>query len=86
MRKKLQKTEVLKETREEMTLETPIKILEILALNPNITILELAQQIDKSESATWRTIRSLRKSGYLKRMGPKKGGHWEIVKKKDIKE
>ena len=34
-----------------MDLKTYMKIFEILSSNPNITILELAQQIDKSESA-----------------------------------
>ena len=76
MRKKLQKTEVLEKT----PIKTPIKILEILALNLNMTISELAQKIDKSESATWRAVRNLRKSGHLKRVGSKKGGYWEVVK------
>ena len=59
-----------------------MKILEILALNPNITIPELAQKIDRSESATKRAVRNLRKSGHLKRVGSRKVGHWEIIDKK----
>ena len=76
------KTEVL----DKKPLKTPIKILEVLALNPNITIPELAQKIDRSKSATKRAVRNLRKSGHLKRVGSKKGGHWEVVKKDNTKE
>ena len=65
----------------ETPMKTHMKILEILFLNPNMTIPELAQKINKSESAVWRSIQKLQKEGYLKRIGPDKGGHWQVVKK-----
>ena len=77
MRKKLQKTKVLEKTPIETTIETPMKttmknqkthmkILETIALNPNITIPALAKQFDRSESAVWRSIQKLQKEAYLK--------------------
>ena len=67
-------------------LKTPTKILSLLALNKHMTITELMQDIGKSKSAVKRAIQKLQKEGYLKRLGPKKGGHWEVVKKDNIKE
>ncbi|MDE0518064.1 MAG: winged helix-turn-helix transcriptional regulator [Bdellovibrionales bacterium] len=83
MAEKLAKKAVLQDTGEKTHMKTHMKILEILSSNPDITITELARQIDKSESAVWRVIQKLQKEGYLKRIGPDKGGHWEVVKKDD---
>ncbi len=57
----------------------PGKILELLATTPTLTIAELASLIGKSNSAVERAIRKLRESGRLKRIGPDKGGHWEVI-------
>ena len=62
-----------------MTIETPIEILEKLSLSSNITVSELAKEMNKSKSATWRVIRNLKKSGYLKRVGSTKTGYWQII-------
>ena len=66
----------------QMTLKTPEKVLSLLALKKDITILELIQQIGKSKSAIKRVIQKLQKEGRLKRIGPNKGGHWKVIKKK----
>ena len=47
-----------------------------------MTVTELMQQIDKSESAIKRAIKKLQREGYLKRVGPDKGGYWEILERK----
>ena len=71
-----------KKTLPQMTLKTPEKVLSLLALKKDITILELIQQIGKSKSAIKRVIQKLQKEGRLKRIGPNKGGHWKVIKKK----
>ena len=38
-----------------------------------MTILELAQKIDKTKSTTKRSVRRLQQLGYLKRIDPNKG-------------
>ncbi|MCX5843787.1 MAG: winged helix-turn-helix transcriptional regulator, partial [Deltaproteobacteria bacterium] len=60
--------------------KTPVKIIELLKSNPGLTIPELAEHAGKSESAVERAVRKLREAGQLKRVGPAKGGHWEVVK------
>ena len=46
-----------------------------------MTIPELAQKIERSESATKRAVRNLQKSKYIKRVGSKKEGYWKVIKK-----
>ena len=64
----------------EKTLEkTPTQILGLLTAAPNATIAELAQKLGKSDSAIERAIRKLRGEGKLIRVGPAKGGHWQVI-------
>ena len=79
MRRKLEKMNTKMNT--EMNTEMNTKILEILRLNPNMTIPELGKQISKSKSTVWRAVKDLQKEGYLKRIGPNKGGHWKVTEK-----
>lgn len=59
--------------------KTPDLILSRLAEAPDASIPELAQQLGKSESAIERAIRKLRADGRLVRIGPAKGGHWQVL-------
>ncbi len=64
----------------EKTLEkTPNLILSLLRAAPDATISELAQKLAKSDSAIERAIRKLRAEGKLTRIGPAKGGHWQVM-------
>lgn len=58
--------------------KTPLQILEIISKQPTLTIPEIAKMIKKSDSATERAIRKLREANLVKRIGPAKGGHWEV--------
>jgi len=40
---------------------------------------ELARRLDISQSAIHRAIRKLRESGRLQRIGPDKGGYWQVL-------
>ncbi|MCI5126773.1 MAG: HTH domain-containing protein, partial [Candidatus Electrothrix sp. AR5] len=63
--------------------ETPGKtteqILQLLATTPAMTIPELATLLNRSKSAVERAIRKLRQEEKLKRIGPAKGGYWQIL-------
>ena len=59
--------------------KTPDLILSRLTESPGATIPALAQQIGKSDSAIERALRKLRADGKLVRIGPAKGGHWQVV-------
>jgi ATP-dependent DNA helicase RecG len=57
------------------------KILTIMRENPRVTIAELAQIIGLSDRAVKKNIKKLKEEGLLKRVGPDKGGYWEVVGK-----
>ncbi len=72
-------TTVLGEGREKSREKSREKILRMVAANPAITIQELAASLDFSRAGIEKVIRRLKKEGRLKRLGPDKGGRWEVV-------
>ena len=58
------------------------KILKLAAENPNITTTEMADILGISRRAIAKQITHLKESGQLRRIGPDKGGHWEVVEEK----
>lgn len=64
---------------EETTQKTTQKILEAITNKPDVTQKELAMLIGITEDGIKYHITKLRGKGVLKRIGPDKGGHWEIA-------
>lgn len=60
--------------------KTPDLILLALAEQPAMSLSEVAAHIDKSVSAVERAVARLVKQNRLRRVGPAKGGHWEVVR------
>ena len=60
--------------------KTSQKILELIEGNPQITTHEMAAIIGIDRRNIHRNIKKLREQGALCRVGPDKGGHWEIIK------
>jgi ATP-dependent DNA helicase RecG len=56
------------------------KIVESLLERPNITIPELAQRLKRTNRTVERLINRLKADGFIKRIGPAKVGHWEVLK------
>ena len=56
------------------------QILEAVGKNPYITSLELAGILGISGRKTKENIKKLKEKALLRRIGPDKGGHWEIIK------
>jgi ATP-dependent DNA helicase RecG len=71
--------ETLVETPVETLAKTPEKILAALKARPDLTLAELASSIGKSLSAVERATAKLVKEEKLRFVGPKKGGHWEVL-------
>jgi len=61
--------------------ENEIKILELMRDNKYITTKELSEHIKISTTAVDNNISKLKKKGLLRRIGPAKGGYWEVIKK-----
>lgn len=59
--------------------KTSGKILDILRQHEHLTIPELARLIGVTERSIERNIRKLQEQGLLRRVGPAKGGHWEVI-------
>jgi ATP-dependent DNA helicase RecG len=63
------------------TQKTTQKILEAIKENPRITKKELASMIGITENGIKFHINALKKKRLLKRVGPDKGGYWEVLGK-----
>lgn len=59
--------------------KTPDALLNWLSRKPELSLLELAKKLGKSESAVKRAIRKLCEAGRIRRIGPDKGGRWEVL-------
>ena len=54
------------------------KILRIIKENPHINAEEISLKINISSRAVEKNISKLKKDGLIKRIGPDKGGYWEV--------
>ena len=57
------------------------KILELLIERPQLTIAEIAGALAISTRAVEKNIARLKKKGSLIRIGPDRGGEWQVVQK-----
>ena len=65
-------------TSQKTSQKTPQKILELIEWNPQITTHDMADVIGIDIRNIHRNIKKLQEQGVLRRVGPDKGGHWEI--------
>lgn len=55
------------------------KIVQLMRDYPEITIPELAAQLSRTERTIERLVKRLREDEIIARIGPAKGGHWEVL-------
>lgn len=55
------------------------QILDFIRSNPEISYDDLARLTGKNRTTVMRNISKLKTLGFLKRIGSKKSGHWEII-------
>ena len=55
------------------------KIMDFMQGEPAITIADLARRVGITDSAVKKQIEKLKALGRIRRVGPDKGGHWEVV-------
>lgn len=66
-------------TRAENRVETRDTMLRLIKENPSITRKELANLLNLTVKGIDWNIKQLKDAGILQRIGPDKGGHWEVV-------
>ena len=67
------------ETALESASETALQIIDEIRNNPNITLSEIAENLGVSRRWIATNVKFLQNKGIVKRIGPNKGGHWEII-------
>ena len=72
------------EATQKSTLKSTLKstkkdIVEIILNSPDITIPQIAEQLGLNARGIAKHIKNLQNEGIIKRIGPDKGGHWEVV-------
>lgn len=60
--------------------ENEARILNLISENKNITYIQLAKKLNITEKSIYMNVEKLKQKGLLKRIGPAKGGHWEVKK------
>ena len=61
------------------TQKTTQKLLDLLVENPHLSKRELAELLAISEDGVKYQLLKLKKSGRIRRIGPDKGGYWEVL-------
>jgi len=61
--------------------KTTVKILNLIEINSEVTIPQLAQTLELSKSAVEWQIKKLKSEKKLERIGADKGGYWKIIRK-----
>ena len=72
--------QMLKATRKSDQTDQKKRIIEMLKSNPNIARSEIAQVLGIHDSSVKRRLDSLVSEGKIRRVGPDKGGYWEVLK------
>ena len=54
-------------------------IKEAIRKDPSITIQEFQKLTGLSKNGTWNVLNRMKEQNKIKRIGPDKGGHWEVV-------
>ena len=72
------------ENSQKSTLKSTLKgtqktIVEIIINNPHVTIPEVAKQLDLNPRGIAKHFKVLQDKGVIRRVGPDKGGHWEVI-------
>lgn len=65
----------------ERVTENQKRVLEEIMKDKYITVKRLSESIGISERKTQENIKKLKDKGLLKRVGPDKGGYWEVLTK-----
>ena len=74
-----QPMEMEQESSLKSSLKSSQKILELIFASPSITISEIADRLGMTTRGVDKNIKRLKEQGIIRRVGPDKGGHWEVI-------
>ena len=74
-----QPMEMEQESSLKSSLKSSQKILELISASPSITISEIADRLGMTTRGVDKNIKRLKEQGVIRRVGPDKGGHWEVI-------
>jgi tetratricopeptide (TPR) repeat protein len=74
-----QPMEIGQESSLKSSLKSSQKILELISVSPSITISEIADRLGMTTRGVDKNIKRLKEQGVIRRVGPDKGGHWEVI-------
>jgi ATP-dependent DNA helicase RecG len=66
-------------TTQKTTQKTAQKIIALILKKPEITRQELAVELGISDSGVKYHLKKMQDKGVIRRVGPDKGGHWEVL-------
>lgn len=58
------------------------KVIQIIEEKPDVTIKEIASLLGKSNRRAEEQIRKMKEQKIIRRVGPDKGGYWELIKER----
>ena len=56
-------------------------ILDMIIQDAKVTSTQMAESLGINRSAVSKHLKKMQENGIIKRVGPDKGGHWEIIEK-----
>ena len=62
-------------------MKTGVKVLDLIRADPTVTREAMASALELTINGVDWHIAKLKKAGRLRRIGPDKGGHWEVLQK-----
>jgi len=69
------------ESKVKSKVKSKVEIVRLMTETPAITKQEIAEALGLSLAGIEKVIRTLKQQGLLRRIGPDKGGHWEVLPK-----
>jgi len=60
-------------------IDKALAILNAIQQNPKVSAVEMASLLGISSRAVEKRLRTMRENDVIRRIGPDKGGHWEIL-------
>lgn len=67
-------------TTQDATPTTAQKIIALITQNPEITRREMSEQVGITDSGVKYHLQKMQGKGLIRRAGPDKGGHWEVMR------